>query len=533
MKQVEIRRIQTELCAQVIGAILLLWLGRMLGDQGVTYLAIAVNTFALVWSLTGNYTADTLGRMLRTRISRGQYRGADRLRRTILLTEVALGVIGCLIMVLFAQLLSERLFGGIYCKPLLLVLAPVVLLRGISSALLGWLKGDGTELPTVIVCVARQLFTASFAILFGKILWIYGAKVSKLLGVGTFTAMYGGMGVAVGILLSELLCVLFLWLVYRASRGGVPRERTEAQRANEGTAEQVRAFAGMAAPQLARGVLVTLPIWFGMVLLAGRMPDSGDFTEMYGLFIGKYAPLVCICFLPLAALLIENIARTAQSLRRDEHRTAQRFFLGGLHGAIVRSLFLAVFMAVTAPHLADWLCLIGEDETAAMLRAGAFVLPLALLGFYFTRLLFVMGSRSLALAGMLIADLVYAIAALAALKAGSGAIALICAGLIAGAAYAAGTGFLVVRRMDCRIDWVQTAVLPAVCSCLIGLAVLFLANALAPHLGSGVTVILLLILSYVLYWGALLFLRSFREQDMAYFPGGRLLALIGRTLRAF
>lgn len=532
MKLVEIRRIQIDLCAQIIGAVLLLVLGRLLGDQGVAYLMIAVNVFWLIWSLTGSYMADALGRMLRARSSRGQYRNAGRLRRTGLMLGIGSGLVGSLLLAVFAIAFSEKIFGIPYIRPLLLVMAPALFLRGIASVLLGWLKGEGTELPTVIVSVARQVLTVIFAILFCKLLESYGVKVSALLGVETFTAMYGGIGVTLGMLIAEALCTLFLGVVYRASRSG-GRDRAESQRVSETSSQQVQAFYANAWPQAVREFLSILPLWIGMLLLKGNLSDSSPFTEQYGLLIGRYAPICCIIFLLLAALLTENVTHMAQSLHRDEQRLSQRYFTGGLHGAIAQSVFFAMFLAVTASQLADWLCISGEEDVAGMLRAGAFMIPLALLGYFFTGILAGSNGRQTVLIGLLIADLLYAIASLAALKAGSGVMALIYAGLIAQGVYAAGMGFLLIRQLGCRIDWIRIAVIPTVCSCLIGLAVLFIARAASPHLGNAITVILLLILSYALYWAALLFLRSFREQDLQYFPGGKLLKQIGRLLKAF
>ena len=56
---------------------------------------------------------------------------------------------------------------------------------------------------------------------------------------------------------------------------------------------------------------------------------------------------------------------------------------------------------------------------------------------------------------------------------------------------------------------------------------------LAPHIGSFVTVMVCLIISLGVYWVILLLLRSFREQEIKYIPGGRVIQMVGHAFHVF
>lgn len=91
-------------------------------------------------------------------------------------------------------------------------------------------------MPSAVSCVLRQVFYLGLGLLFLGIFGNYGEKVSLLLKRDDFTAMYGAMGVALGILISELLVTLFLFVIYRGSMSG--------RRENENGMKGTDSFAG-------------------------------------------------------------------------------------------------------------------------------------------------------------------------------------------------------------------------------------------------------------------------------------------------
>ena len=83
------------------------------------------------------------------------------------------------------------------------------------------------------------------------------------------------------------------------------------------------------------------------------------------------------------------------------------------------------------------------------------------------------------------------------------------------------------------LDWLRIAAIPGGCVCVAGLLCHLLGKALTPHLGGVVTLFVVLILSWLLYLFAVIYLRCFGEQELTVVPGGKILRSLGQLLGVF
>ena len=533
MNQIEIRKRQMEAVSCVLEMMTLLVLGNILGDNGIVYLAVALECLSFFWTVTGSRVADVLGRLLRGRSSKGQYRNANMLRKNVLFLEGFIGLIGGVILFIFAGFLGDRFFGVSYSVAMIWILAPVVLLRTFVSVLLGYFQGEGTELPSVISYVMRQLCILFFSLVFAGLFDKRGQLVSALLRQENFTAMYGGMGVALGILIAEALVFLFLFLVYRGSRKKERKSGGEGMRITDTFGSQAGALYGTMLPLIFTALLQQLPIWLGLFFFRRNVADVAAMND-YGVLYGKYIPLVGILLFPACALLLESAYKVAGCVRRDEQRFAKGNLSGGLHMAVIYGMFFSVFMAIFASQIADVFCSTRVGQATQMIRSGSFVILFAILGFYFSEILLLLGGRMQVLGALAFYNLVYVIGLLLFLRGGNaGVMALIYAGLIAGAVFVGITGALLFYQTRLGVDWLQGGVIPAGAACVTGLLLLFVGKAVTPHLGSLAAILVCLLLGQICYWLVLLLIRNFREQELGYIPGGKLIRILGQLLRVF
>lgn len=533
MNQVEIRKRQVEIGSHVLEMVTLLVLGRILGDNGIVYIVFSVEAFLLFWTLTGGELRETLGRMLRGKNTRGQYRNAAMLKRNALLLGGITGILGGVAMFFCAATLGERLFGIPYCVVLIQILAPVVVLRTFSSILLGYFQGEGTEFPTVISCLMRQILIFGFALLFAGLLETYGQKVSALLKQSDFTAMYGGMGVALAILAAEALVLLFLFLVYRGSGKLEKRGSGEGARITDTFGGQMSALYSSLFPMILIALFEQLSIWTGMVCYRRNVTLEEGLND-YGLFFGRYVPLMGILLLPACALLLESCYKVAGYVRKDEQRFARANLSGGVHIGVIHGMFFAVFVAMLAPQLAGIWGESGVGLVTQMLRFGSFVILFTILGFYLSKILLLLGGKFQVVGLLALTDLVFVVTLMVFLNSGKmGIMALIYAGVISGAVCVAAAGALLFYQTRINIDWLQCAVIPAGAACAVGLVLMFIGKVATPHLGNLVTVLLCLVLGLICYWGILILLRNFREQELNYTPGGKLIRVLGQIIRLY
>lgn len=530
MNQVEVKRRQIQLGACILGCFNVWLFGKTIGINGIAYLAVAGEGFLVMWILTGRQTADALGRMLRGRYQKGQYKNASKIKRNIMLHQGIMGLLGTVLFFCLAGLMTEKLFRVPYSKFLMWLLAPAIFIRGISNVLLGYFQGEGSELPSAVTSVLRQLLFLGFGLLFSRLLLEYGKKVSALLGQDDFTAMYGGIGVGIAILVTELLILLFLILSYKGSRHAADKRETEGMKVTDSFLVHVRSLYRNMSGKNLFGLLESLFLWMGCILYQKSSVEETAVIS-YGRYVGEYLVLGTAIVLAISILLMGIITRVVVSVRKDEYRYAKEIFQSGLRIAMIHALFFVVFVAIMAMQICGIFGVGDETALIAMLRNSSVLIAFAVLAFYFSRLLLLLGKEYFAYICAGGGDIVFIISLVILLNMdGMDIMALVYAGMIGAGVYALISAVMVCRLLRTGVDWLRTLAVPLGSVCLTGLLCFFLGRILTPHLGNLVTVLVCLVLGSMVYWAALLLLRSFREQELDVIPGGRIIRAIGQIL---
>lgn len=534
MNQVEVKRRQIESLAHLLGAVALLLLGSYMGENGLAYFAAAYEVYSFAWILVGQSVSDALGRMLRAKSARNQFKNAHRIRRYALISQ---GILGLVMSVLLASL------GGIvvtyaFHMPngafLVVLLAIALFLRTVESILLGYFQGTGSELPTALSSVLRQVLFVGFGFLFGNLLVIYGEKVSALYGLDKFVGMYGAIGVVVAAALTEFFLLLFLVIIYRGSSKKRAADQSEGLKTIDSFGSMLSALYGNMAGDILAGLLKRLPVWIGLLLLGAAASELVDTEVSYGIFYGKYLVITCGIVFLMDALVLPAAAKVHAYIRRDDPKYARSIFQTGIHVTVVYGLYASVFLAVMGNYVAEIFCEKGVEIAGTMLSYGSFLILLAGLSDFFYRFLWIAGRRPILLLGLGAMNIVFFVSAFLFVNVGKlGVNAYVYAGLIAGAILCVMLGFLACRELGTGIDWVQTLGLPAGCACVVGLLCLFVGRMIFPHLGAVVTVIVCLVGAWVIYWAALILLRNFREQELKHVPAGGLVRVFGQMLRVY
>lgn len=534
MSQAEVRRRQAQAIAAVLAFITLAVIARLAGYNGVAYVAAAVEVYAVLCIAVSGGVSSALGRILRLRGAKGQYRNAAAMRRNALILQAVLGGLGTAVLLLGADGITVKLFRTQYSSAILMIFAPAVFLRSLSSVLVGYSRGEGAELPAAAADILRQILILVFSVIFSRMLGNYGDKVSRLLAQENFSSMYGGIGVAIAVTLTETLVVLFLSLIYRLSKKKKKRTFQDGMRATDSVLDSIRILCGNRGGQAGLQLLAVLFVPLGMSFWQKAMENSEGAAAEYGVYIAGLCVFCGIAVSLIMLFLIPVCANTVGLLRRDESRFARNAFQYGVHIGVVHAAFLAVSAMTLASQLAAVLC--GEQAALAekMLKGGAPVVLLAALSLYFARILILTGKKYLVMGATAAADVIYAVAATMLLTGGrAGILSLVYAGLVACGVLCIVLGMFAYRVFRQRMDWLYVLVVPTAAACVAGLAGMLLGKVLTPHLGNLVALIVCLILSAALYWAGLLLLRNFREQELEVIPGGRLLNALGQMLRVF
>ena len=407
MNQAEIKRRQIQAVSIVLTLITLAVIARVIGYNGVTYTAAAVEIFAMLWLVVGGSLTETLGRLLRIRNSKGQYRNAARLKRNTAIFQLIFGFAGSVALLAGADWISGNVLRVQYSTFILMVLSPAVFLRTASAVLLGCFQGDGSEFPAAAAGILRQIFILGFSLLFGRMLADYGSKVSLLLGQENFTSMYGGVGVAIAVSVSEAIIVIFLFLVYQWTRHTKEFPRQEGMRSVDSFVDSMYILWTARGMQWLTELLFFLPVPLGILFF--QKGTDYDVAMEYGVYLSGYWVL-CGCLTALIMIpLLPVCARVMVLLRKEEQRFAKTVFQSGVHIGIVHAAFAAMFTAVMAPQISTILCPGQEQAVEQMLRGGSLAILFLALSTYLSRLLILLGSKLLVLGSAGIGIVVYVV----------------------------------------------------------------------------------------------------------------------------
>ena len=534
MSQTEVRRRQAQAVSAVLALITLMVAARLAGYNGAAYVAAAVEIYAFVCIAVSGGVSNALSRILRLRKAKGQYRNAAVMRRNALILQAAAGFLGTAVLFLWAEKITTGLFKMQYSSAILMILAPAVFLRSLSSLLAGCSRGAGAELPVAAVEIFRQILILVFGLMFSKMLGNYGGKVSRLLAHENFTSMYGGIGIAIAVTLSEVIAALLLLLIYKLSRRREGQNFQEGMRVTDSLVDSIRILSVNRGAQAGMMLLAVLFVPLGMMFWQKAGNSSDTAALEYGLYLTAYGAVCAIAAGLVWLSLLPMCAGTLNLLRKEEARFARNMFQSGVHIGVVQGAFLSAFAILMADQLG---AVFGGEQAALaakMFRGGGIIVLPAALSLYFARLLILTGKKFIVMGAAAAADLLYVVMVSVLLGAGkTGILSLVYGGMLAGGVLCILLGTFTYRVFRQRMDWLYVLVVPVAAACVAGFTGLLLGKVLTPHLGNLVTAILCLAVSGALYWTGLLLFRNFREQELEVIPGGKLLSALGQLLRVF
>lgn len=533
MNQAETKRKQAEAIGWMLSGFVLLVAMHIIGENGIAYLGIALMCYFILWILFVYGISDVLGRLLRSRKTKGQFKNAEKMKKSVLGLQLILGMVGALLLVAMS-FFSVNVFRMRYISLLLLILAPGFFFLSISTSLRAVFQGNGTELPSAVISILRPIFTLGFGMLFGKMLFAYGEKVSAILLEENFIAMYGAAGFAIGISLSELFLLLFEILLGRTAKQERDAAKEDGMRFVDSSFDCIRKFLVLRSPYLFLGILSALPIPLVFFFWLKKTENAEESAAQLGTYFGGYLSLVFILISLISFFCIPVVSQLLSYLRKEETRSFRNTFLSGMHLCLAHGMISGVFLLTLSEGLGLLLCKNESILAAKLISAGSFTVLFLSLSFYFGRILFLTGRRMLLAAAIAMADVIFAILSGIFLQSGGmGVLSFAFGGLISSGILCVMLGAFGVRQFRCRMDYLGILLIPVGSAVVTGLLMLGISKALLPHLGSLMTLLVCFVLGELLYWSILLILRNFTENELEVLPGGGILLWLGRAFRVF
>lgn len=307
-------------------------------------------------------------KLIRSRVSKGQYKNADRVWKCAVIYGISMGIFFCLLLYGISGLLAENLFGIPNGLLGLRLLIPMTAFFSFSFVLKGYFQGMGNGLPGVVCDVLFFLCGGGFALLFIQKVEDYGKKVAALLLNNDFEAMYTTAGASLGVTIGSALSVvvLLLWLFMTGQNNR--KYLREGMKLSEEYSYLIRLFFFSLFPYILVGICLYLPLFADILFLRAGRDGNPDFVSAYGTLYREKAGVLCLCILPLLPGIISLAAKYISFIKKEEYKHAKDCMQASL-----------VWIFTTAGFVSAALLVFGTEKFGA---AGMIVVTLVLAVFF-------------------------------------------------------------------------------------------------------------------------------------------------------
>lgn len=520
MNHSEVLKKQIQYYAYAISAAIFLSLSSMLGNTGFAYIAIGMEAISIFMIFCSESIADVYTKMIRYRRKRKQYQDVIAICKRIFIFELFLGLILLILAFFLADFLAERIFHIRQAALVIRILAPVLFLRAVENYYIGYIQSFGRYLPVALSCLMRQTFFWIFAKGMVKSRLGYGEKVAALLKNDEYVGMYGAVGVAMALLICEILIFIAILFYYLFSNRDYDRSNMERNlHKSESLWITYREFILLNGTGIYMSVLKRILILVPFILILD--------TQIRGIWYGKYLMLASIPVFLVVARLVYFQQGLFSIIRNRDIRMSREYIQTGMKYTWSVGLFVSLLLAVLSPQMIG--AFFPNDAFLLnCLQYGAVLILLVIMIVYFimvhlahhrklecfitlavTAILFVILNRSMFMKLQKPEAVIYAS----------------CISLAIGMLL---LGVLTIFQYGVNTEYITVFVLPLVCVGVTCLIVLLVGKYMTPHIGNHIGCIVGCILGIVLYVGSLSFCRVFDETDIK-----RLYGPIGRKLLSF
>lgn len=533
MNQIEAKKQKIEYLSHVIGLISFMVLGKIIGDNGITYMAVIIECISLFVLLVNGGNADLISRLIKSRRKKNQYKEATELYKTYFIIQCIVAGVLTVVYLVLTDVLAGTVFHMSFLSAAMKMLTPVILLKTLQCLMMGYFQGMGAHMPTVVTSVFRQLLFLLFGLLLTDRLTGYGEKVSALLNNTDYAGMYGAVALSLAILISEILITVFLLIIYIGSDRKKEKQKSEdGFQRMESASERSRIILLLSFPEVVKAVLKKLPFAVGMFLVLQGAVDISKTAHELGAFYGYF---ICVMAIPVFFILTRIVHITnglGIAVKRKDNRGIREVIYAGLHYCWIIGLYVTVCMVVLAPQIANTVYKENSEVLQKYFTHGAAIVVILVMSIFIWKSLYTLGTDKLAYVLLVLLNVFFVLSCvLLRSKEVDSITGLIFSALIALTVELIISFALLVRKYALQPDLIRGFLIPIVGAGAMGLVVMLIRNLLAPHVSSLMCLILCLVFGVIVYMVVLVVTRSIHETEVNHVYGNlgrRLLSTIFR-----
>lgn len=520
---------------RVIGMIKRIPLTNIIGDEGNGFYAAAYEVYNIILLISCYSLPLAVSKLVSARISKGQYKNANRIFRGALLFAIVVG--GSLgAMVYFC---SGFFAGTIMLEPMsmmaLKVLGPTIFIVAIMGVLRGYFQGLGTMIPTAFSQVIEQIFVAGVSITAAFYLFDYGIKVGELRLNDSYGAAYGAAGGTMGTSVGAMIGLLFLAFVYVMYSGSVKRKiAKDNTRIKESYTMIFKVLLLTIVPVvLSTAVYHVSDIidqrMFNQIMISNQMEDVK--SVHWGIYSGKYKVLINIPIALASAMCASIIPTLIAANERGNHSEMRGKVTTVIRFTMILIIPCAVGLGILGKTIVGFL-FDGDIEIAASLLAiGSISTVFYALSTLGNGILQGINQVKLPVRNALVALGIHIISLYLMLEyANLGIYGVVISTIIFSFLMCVFNYLSIKKHLKYKQEVIKTFLMPSISAGLMGIVIYLMNRFLIESLGQTITLFLTVIIGAMVYFIFLILLKGVSEKEVLRVPCGEIVINIMKKI---
>ena len=519
----------------IIGLMIRIPLTKAIGEKGIGLLAPALELFMLITLLFSYGISRTMTGLIRYRVKRKQFKCARKVFHVAFRLSVLISLALALILAVTSGFISDILVLESMSRNAILAVAPVIVLTALVNVFRGYFNGNGFGVLVAHSQYIEKITMLIATILGGRFMLDYGMKVAALKQKEMLAYAYGALGAILGIMISEIITLIYLLLVFAIYSGTWKRQLGEdSGRKMESSGEITSMLFGNGIPVACIVILSNIFMLIDQRFFNYCMNrrEAGNIrAELWGSYYGKFAVLTGIGA-ALGCLAVHgSIGKIVNAYEREEYRVMRERIGSTVKKLCIIVLPLAINLAVLSEAFVKGICQ-GEDElVVGLVRRGTVLIIFSGFAYLFGQLMMKLRMTKELLLAIVISLAVHVLAVFGLVRKGlMGAEGIVYSVMIFMGILAILCFFFTARRLRYRQELLYSFALPAVSAGISGLVVMLLNKLLLHMAGNLLTILIGCLIGTILYIMLLMVLRVVNEGELAGIPFGGVWISIGRMI---
>lgn len=275
--------VASTIIVKIIGVLYKIPITNTIGIEGLGYFESAYNIYIPIYSIALAGLPVAISRMVAHYSALGRFRDIRKVQKIAFRLFFISGFLGMLLILLIAYPYSSFLVKIPKLFPLLIVLAPSVLMCTLMSSYRGYYNGLRNMYPSAVSEVVEAVFKAAFGIWLSKLVVnrallnfhagnpVFGQIVASEQEAITAAAPYSAVAAIAGVTISTVLALLFLVLRHRIVGDKITRAELRAAPRPEESEKIAKKLLAIALPIVLSSLIVNLTNLIDSTTLLNRL----------------------------------------------------------------------------------------------------------------------------------------------------------------------------------------------------------------------------------------------------------------------